>query len=247
MQKEIHKKILNSNLILVGKKFKTNEGYFIKIIKYENARKITISFEDGHILENITISNIRSGTIKNKNNKSIYGIGFIGYGKHMPKNNMLAYKTWKGMFSRCYDKKNKYNSNYLGIVSICDKWHNYQNFAEWFEKNYIKGFELDKDILVKDNKIYSDKTCCFVPHEINNLFKTNQNKKYDLPIGVFYREKRKKYISMFNNKTLGYFDNKEKAFEVYKKEKQIYYKKIANKWRNKISIDVYDILYHKES
>lgn len=246
MKTIIHKKTLDANLRLVGKQFKTKENDLITILKFENGKRITISFQDGTIVENITISNIRSGTIKNKNNKSIYGIGFIGYGKHIPKNNAVAYKTWKGVFNRCYNKNNKNNVNYLNVITICENWHNYQNFAEWFENNYIVGFELDKDILIDGNKIYSPNTCCFVPQEINNIFKKNQKKKYNLPIGVFYREKSKKYISMLNNKTLGYYENIEDAFNCYKKEKENYYKKIADKWKDRISIEVYNILYNKE-
>ena len=46
------------------------------------------------------------------------------------------------------------------------------------------GWELDKDILVKGNKIYSPDTCCFVPKEVNTVFTKRQSKRGDYPIGV---------------------------------------------------------------
>ena len=39
-----------------------------------------------------------------------------------------------------------------------------------------EGRYLDKDILVRGNKLYSPDTCLFVPQEINNLL-TVQNKR----------------------------------------------------------------------
>ena len=47
---------------------------------------------------------------------------------------------------------------------------------EWFNKNYIKGLHLDKDILSGDSKIYSPETCCFVTNTENNNAK-NKSKK----------------------------------------------------------------------
>lgn len=49
----------------------------------------------------------------------------------------------------------------------------FSNFAEWFDKHHVEGWELDKDILVSGNRTYSPETCCFVPHEINVLFRCN--------------------------------------------------------------------------
>ena len=48
------------------------------------------------------------------------------------------------------------NKNYLD-VTVCEEWHNFQNFAKWFYENYyeISGekMRLDKDILIKGNKM----------------------------------------------------------------------------------------------
>lgn len=116
-------------------------------------------------------------------------------------------------------------------------------FAEWYKKNYIENFHLDKDILCKDCKIYSPETCCFVPQEINNLFTVRGNYRGDYPIGIL------KKGSMFHcriNKIervfIGSFHTVEEAFQAYKITKERYIKEIANKYKNQITKTCYKSL-----
>lgn len=96
------------------------------------------------------------------------------------------------MLTRCYNHKSlKKNPSYIGC-SVCDEWLTYSNFKRWYEdpiNGYREGYHLDKDILVKGNKVYSPETCCFVPHSINCLLLTRQRKRGALPIGVTIRHK----------------------------------------------------------
>lgn len=79
------------------------------------------------------------------------------------------YQTWKGMLERCYSSKyQKKFTTYVGCY-VCDEWKYLSNFKTWFDANYVEGFELDKDILVKGNKVYSADTCRFIPKYINYL------------------------------------------------------------------------------
>ena len=54
---------------------------------------------------------------------------------------------------------------------------------------------LDKDILIKGNKIYSPQTCCFVPENLNSLITKNDSIRNNLPIGVSWDKKKNKFIS----------------------------------------------------
>lgn len=181
----------------------------------------------------------------------IYGIGIndsdsqvyiIKDGKKIPK---VAYKHWFSMMSRCYGKVKEKETSYIGCV-VCDEWLVYSNFKEWFDKNYIDGYHLDKDILVKGNKIYSPETCCFVPKEINNLLNKHSKDRGGLPIGVTKSGRRfSARLNMIDvRKQIGYFKTPYDAFCEYKKEKESYIKKVAKEYYDKGAIgkNVYDAL-----
>ena len=91
-------------------KYTTNEGYEITIIRYFNNSNCTIWFEDGTIVENVQYIRIKKGNIKNPNHKSVYGVGFIGIGKHKTTVQYIKteyYDSWLSMLTRGYNKKYK--------------------------------------------------------------------------------------------------------------------------------------------
>lgn len=72
-------------------------------------------------------------------------------------------------------------------VEICKDWLTFSNFREWWIKNYVAGYQLDKDILT-DNKIYSPETCIYVPSWLNSFITNSKKSRGDLPIGVDLHE-----------------------------------------------------------
>lgn len=106
---------------------------------------------------------------------------------------------------------------------------------------------LDKDILIKGNKIYSPETCVFVPKTINSLFAKRQRDRGLLPIGVTFHKKNDKYVSVCCNcmgKTMyQYFDDPNEAFIEYKKNKENTIKKVADFYKNKIPYILYNAIY----
>lgn len=72
---------------------------------------------------------------------------------------------------------------------MCEEWHDFQEYGKWFDNNYyeIEGETmcLDKDILVKHNKIYSPETCIYAPQTINKLFTKRQNDRGESIIGTY--------------------------------------------------------------
>ena len=107
---------------------------------------------------------------------------------------------------------------------------------------------LDKDILVKGNKVYSPQTCCFVPQEINVLLTNCRKRRGECPIGVsFIKAKQKFSVSLAydgKNKTIGHFDNPLEAFNAYKKAKELRIKELADKWKEQLEPRVYEALYN---
>lgn len=228
---------------ILGKVYKTNNCGNITIINFINRYNITVQFEDGFLLKNVRLQHIFSGCVKNPYYPMYCGQGYFGEGQYKAKlNNKITkeYSTWGHMLKRCYSElSHTKHKSYIGS-SVCEDWKCFQNFAKWFEENYIEGFHLDKDILVKGNRVYSFNTCCFVPREINLLFSKRKKKKY--LIGVY--KNGKKFSSALNNKYLGTFDTPEEAFQAYKVVKEQYIKEVADKWRDKITERVYQALYN---
>lgn len=105
--------------------------------------------------------------------------------------------------------------------------------------------DLDKDILVKGNKVYSPDTCVFVPHSINGLFtgcnKGRNKRKY--PLGVYYDSGKKKYRANMNldseNIKFSERNTPEEAFEDYKRHKEALILVTADKYKKYIPSKVY--------
>lgn len=220
-----------------GEVHTTNNFGKIKIIEYKGNTKVSVKFEDGTIVKNVYYESIKKGMVKNPNSPNVYNKGFIGQGEYNYKNSKHIYQCWVTIFQRCYsgDFEN-YND-----CNIDKSWYSFQNFAKWYDNNYVKDWQLDKDILNKGNKIYSEKTCCFVPKSINVAFTNSKKVRGKYPIGVsiqkgvFYA-----HININSDlKHLGIFNTAEEAFKTYKKEKEKYLKSLADKYKDQLKKEVY--------
>ena len=233
----------------LGERYLTNEGCWAVIIEYISNRNCTIKFEEtGNIVKNIGYNHVKKGNIRNPFHKSIFGVGYNGVGKYIISINgkrTKAAQTWKGILERCYsdEKQEKYPS--YKNVDVFKEWHNYQNFAKWFEENYIEDFHLDKDILSKNNKIYSPETCAFVPREINALFSNKIINKGIYPTGVSkIGSSFKANINKNNIRVhLGIFKTPEEAGKAYVVAKELWIKEVADKWKPYIKPNVYQAMY----
>lgn len=241
------RKIRNDIIDRSGEKNISNEGYEIEIIEYFNCENITIRFKSGVIVKNKTYRRFKSGSILNPYHPSTHGIGYFGEGFYKAKLNKIftkQYTTWFSMFNRCSNSRIKNNPTYKD-VTVCKEWHNFQNFAKWFDENSIESFHLDKDILFKGNKTYSPETCCFVPQEVNTLFTKRKKSRGSTPIGV--SRSKGKYSAQVNIgkgllKHLGYFTIEIEAFQAYKIAKEEYIKEVANRWKDQITEQTYQAL-----
>jgi hypothetical protein len=229
-----------------------NRGTPMKIIKYKDCSNIDVEFLDEYhyVKFNNTYVNFKNGVICNPYDKIVYGVGYLGDGKYKTgtsKAHTLAYAGWYEMIRRCYSKNKKKFPTYSGICTTCEEWHNYQNFAKWFDDNYIDTEErlhLDKDILIPGNKEYSPDKCLLVPQRINMLFLNKPNKR-GLPNGIWV-DKYGRYRAEYNGYMLGAYDDILDAFEIYAKEKEEAIKSVAEEYKNMISLKLYNaLLNHK--
>jgi hypothetical protein len=237
----------------VGEIFTTNEGFTVEIVNYKDSDNVDVIFEDGHIIT-VQYGHLKRGKVRNRNRASIFGVGFIGIGKYKTKEEDNSkhnkfYITWRNMIERCNSENYKQQYPSYNNCSTDEYWHNFQNFAKWYEENYnpeiMEGWHLDKDILVKGNKVYSPETCCFVPNEINSFFVKGKSRRGNCLIGVSLHRDGKFMASCNLNKkvkNLGYFKTELEAFQAYKYFKENLATELADKWRGQITEQVYQAL-----
>ena len=198
-------------------------------------------------------NNFKRGNLKCPYEPRYFGVGCIGEGKYRVKENGKhtdEYKIWYHMLERCYDPKHQEKRPRYKDCKVEDYLLNFQHMAEWINKNYyeIPGerMHLDKDILCKDNKIYSRETCIFVPQRINTLFTKRDNARGKNPIGV-YEISSGNYVAQCSNGygkqiNLGVYSTKEEAFQVYKEYKERVIKNVIDSYEGKIPEPFYSKL-----
>ena len=160
--------------------------------------------------------------------KSLAGVGIndAPYQVHM---NLLgtrvkcpAYYTWSNMIKRCYSDKEclKYPT-YMGCT-VAPEWHSFMHFRDWWLQHYKDGYQLDKDLLVVGNKVYSPDTCIFVPQWLNMLTVASSAARGVLPIGVSLSciNRTKPYQARCSDGAgtqvhLGFYDAPEEAHQAW--------------------------------
>lgn len=247
-----------------GEKNINNFGSEMIITNYKGIFDIDVYFpEYNWVFKKTYYSVFKNGETKCPYEPRVYNKGYIGEGKYKSKINgkkTKVYNTWHGMLQRCYSKKLHEKHPTYKDCNVCNEWLNFQNFAKWYDENYyeIKGerMHLDKDILVKGNKIYSPETCIFVPERINTLFIKSDKIRGNYPIGVSYDKEYNKYVSVckvydFKNKKqklkkIGRYNTPEEAFISYKNFKEKYIKEVADYYKNEISSNLYNAMCNYE-
>lgn len=234
-----------------------NFGSKMKIIEYRNAKDIDVYFEEYNWTKHSDYKNFKKGSIICPYERRFKGVGYLGEGKYKFRENnkeTRCYHEWMKILERGYSKLWKEKHPTYEKVYVCEEWHNFQNFAEWYYNNYYnineERMEIDKDILYKNNKIYSPDTCIIVPQRINKLFVKSDRIRGNYPIGV-HRHKNGNYVVQceFNDsrkRYLGCYSTVEEAFNVYKMEKENYIKQVANEYKPYIPKKLYDAMYKYE-
>lgn len=161
---------MKSNKMEVGRIYKTSNCGDVKVIAYHSCNDVDVEFVNTGTKLNVRAFTLASGSIKDPMSPSVLGVGYLGIGTHKASENRKptkVYKTWVGMMQRCYSERERWNNRSYKDCTVCDEWHNFQNFAEWMESQNYEGMELDKDTLLSGNKIYSPDYCCFIPKAKN--------------------------------------------------------------------------------
>ena len=240
----------------VGKVCKSKSSGDFKIVKYNNKTNVVIQFLKTGFETTVELGSIRNGEVKDRYLPSVYGVGVIGDKYPSKVNGVLTkeYKLWTSMLVRCYsDDFKKKRPTYEGC-EVSDNFKNYEYFYEWCHKQIGFGvdgngnhFQLDKDLLVKGNKVYSEDSCVFIPTEINSLLVKRENMRGKYPIGVYWNKTANAFVAQVSKnkgkqKNLGSFNTELEAFNAYKTAKESFIKEQANEWKGKIDVRAYEAL-----
>jgi len=163
------------------------------------------------------------------------------------------YDLWQSMLQRCFNEKFKQRQPTYEGVTCSKDWLSMTNFVNDVSKMNgfgLSGWQLDKDILVKGNKLYSKDTCCFVPQEVNSLLTKSDRIRGEWPVGVCFDKATGKFRASLavngKQKTLGYLTTPEEAFQVYKAAKEAQIKAVADKWQHLLDERVFQALMEYE-
>lgn len=234
--------------VKVGDVFITKSGCTVCVVEYNSWDSIVVEFDSPRKHRVITDSNnLRKGFVKNPYIRSVCDMGYLGAGKWKSREKgkkTPAYACWESMIRRVYRPPSNSRCKAYRDVVVDEIWHNFQNFANWFSEqpNADKeGFDLDKDLLVMGNKVYSPRYCSFVPRAINRLMTTSVSTRGDLPTGVSRKGKRFGVKLSVENTIirLGSYDTLEEAYEVYIKHKTASVRMLADKYKADLHPAVY--------
>ena len=236
----------------VGKVCKSKLSGDFKILKYNDARNVEIQFVSTGFETTVQLGDIRNGKVKDPYTPSVFGVGIVGTKYPSSKSGVQTkeYKLWQSMLERCYsDSFKKQRPTYIGC-EVSNNFKSYEYFYEWCHKQVgfnNKGWHLDKDLLVKGNRVYSEDSCVFIPKNINLLLVKSEASRGKHLIGVSWCKRDKVFRAQVGKNKgmqehLGVFNTELEAFNAYKTAKESFVKEQANEWKSQIDERAYEAL-----
>ena len=181
--------------------------------------------------------------------KLVCGVGFNDrrYPAKVNGKSTQEYDLWNSLLKRCYSLKTQEKRPTYRGCQASESFKNYSYFHNWCQTQVgfgREGYHLDKDLIFKGNKLYSEDTCLFLPSELNVLLTSRKAARGILPVGVsangngFQAETH----HGTNSPYIGRFNTPELAFQAYKQVKEAFIKRQAEKWKNFIDPRAYQAL-----
>lgn len=191
-------------------------GDFV-IKEYVDSENIIIEFIQTGYKTSARLPHIVRGNVKDKMLPDLCGVGYIGDGIY--KSSSEQGRSWSYMLQRCYYYDREIYATYKDCT-VCNEWHNLQTFGKWYDETHpadgIK-YQLDKDLKVIGNRVYSPDTCIWLPAKLNGFFVRALNPDSGI------QQVRGKYRVRVSNYSLGgsawthlgYFEDKYSAVSAY--------------------------------
>ena len=236
----------------VGKVCKSKSSGDFKVLKYNDSKSVEIQFLKTGYETLARLDNIRNGKVKDPYSPSVFGIGTVGtkYPISEGCRGTKEYVLWYNMLRRCYSDSFQKKQPTYKDCGVSDKFKSYEHFYEWCHKQVgfgVEGFEIDKDLLIKGHKVYSEDSCVFLPAEINMILVKCTASRGEYLIGVSWCNTKKAFVARVRKNKgmqehLGLFNTELEAFNAYKTAKEAFIKEQAEKWKGKIDERAYEAL-----
>jgi len=251
----------------IGDILTNNEGYNLQVVDYHGANNVLIRWLDCGTEEITASGNISRGMIRYLNKRSVFGVGYLGYGRFVPGEKRLEHgqqrlpshlhRHWRHVLERTVADRDIARYEDCKIVS---EWHNLQNFCNWAieqpnhnsKESNGRYWAIDKDIVCKGNRIYGPEFCVFVPNEVNVFFTKKEIGNAGLPgVNIIHAKNvrwKTGYIARCTTpgkprEYLGFYDTPEEAFAVYKEAKEKAARVLAGMWEGRLDHRVIESLH----
>ena len=231
----------------VGTEHETKNFGVCTVVRYVSNKEVYVEFSDGTVVKSRS-GNIKLCNVRNPNQPTVFGVGIKDSDIHCLDK---RYILWSSILRRSYSEVYQKEKPTYKPVTVCDRWKRLSNFAEdivnipFFEKSKTDNYQLDKDILMIGNNIYSPETVCFIPSEINSFFSNVKSNK-GLPSGISWNEKLSKYVVVCRSYPkvghVGCYEDLETAKCAYIKAKSEKLKHLLEKYHGMIDERVYTTL-----
>ena len=236
----------------IGEVYQTNNYGKIEVLEYINSGYVKVKFLNTGNERYTSMSVIRSGSLKDKEAVSVYGVGIIGDVVHS-ENGVVdkAFSAWRHMLARCYCSSTKKRQPTYEGCHVSEDFKHYIKFKQWFDTQTgcdDEDYQLDKDLLVNGNQLYSEATCCLLPRKLNSYLTSIP--VYGCTTCISYKKLSNTYIvevGLNREKVvLGHFKTYKEAFLCLAEHKEHELKTFAKLYEGCVSKSVYERLMSYE-
>lgn len=233
---------------MVGNIVENNLGTKAKIIGFDRDNTtFSLMLDNGYKFTK-GCYNVENGKFSTPYDKSYGGVGYLGE-KYVPQDYPIIANIWHSLLDRVVVRKGRKEFKSYEDCSVCDRWLCFSYFVDdilemWYDCN--DRLELDKDIKVKGNKVYSPENCLLVPHKVNMLFQGWEgNGEHYTGMYLVSSSKNKGLwgVHPLGTKTDDgkcrtgvhkYFKTQDEAWEYYKRIKGEYVRKVLGEYEGAI-------------
>lgn len=138
-----------------------------------------------------------------------------------------------------------YHSPFYSGVICSEEFADPQRFCDWAVDQVgwgNPGWQLDKDLLVPGNRVYSAETCVFLPQEVNAGIIQPGWGKYLPGTWPEYKRWRSALKIKKQGVYLGTYHTELEAHQAYCEFRELHVAMLADKWRNEIDPRAYAAL-----